>query len=119
MQLTLERVHYEKIEPTSLHLTDSNCKISFYNDTVMVIRAPLGSCGTKSGSQGILITFVNEVYAELKGSSSIAREPAYQFRLRCMYYATAKISLHSFKPETKIIIDPPVGKSKEPQFPTP
>lgn len=109
MQLMLETVHYEKIDPTSMHLTDSNCKTSFYNDTVMVIRAPLGGCGTKSAVRGILISFSNEVYAELKGSSSIAREPAYQFRLRCLYYTTAKISLHSFKPETKIIIDPPVG----------
>ena len=116
MQLSLERVHYEKIDPASLRLTDPTCKASFYNDTLMVIRAPLNGCGTKAGHdprRRYLLGFSNEVYAELSGSSSIAREPAYQFRLRCLYYTTAKISLHSFRPETKIIVEPPSGKSEE------
>ena len=78
----------------------------------MIIRAPLGSCGTQSAQRGKLIAFRNEVYAELTGSSSIAREPAYQFRLQCQYYTTVKISLHSFKPEPKgpIIINTAPGE---------
>lgn len=109
MQLTLERVHYEKIDPATLHLTDPRCKASYYNDTLMVIRAPLGGCGTQSAQQGNLLLFRNEVYADLIGRSPISRESAYQFRLRCLYYATAKITLHSFKPETKVIVEPDPG----------
>lgn len=108
MQLTLERQHYEKIDPSSLHLTDPRCEATFHNSTVMIIRAPLAGCGTVSGTFGNLLDFRNEVYADIAGRSPIAREPAYQFRLRCLYYATAKISLHSFKPETKVIVEPPI-----------
>lgn len=113
MQLTLERQHYSKIDPASLHLTDRKCGPHFYNDSIMVIRAPLGSCGTTAAQEGRLLGFRNEVYAELIGrrSSSIAREPAYQFRLHCLYFTTAKIMLHSYKPDTKIIVEPPTGKS--------
>ena len=110
MQLTLERQHYEKIDPSSLHLTDPRCEATFHNSTVMIIRAPLAGCGTVSGTFGNLLDFRNEVYADIAGRSPIAREPAYQFRLRCLYYATAKISLHSFKPETKVIVEPPIGR---------
>ena len=110
MQLTLERKRYSKIDPASLRLTDRRCGPTFYNDTLMVIRAPLGSCGTVSGRRGILLEFSNEVYAELIGRSAISREPAYQFRLRCRYYTTAKIVLHPFRPIEKIVIDPPPGK---------
>ena len=111
MQLALETKHYERIDPASLHLTNPRCKASFYNDTLMVIRAPLGGCGTESAQQGNLLAFRNEVYADVKGRSAIAREPAYQFRLRCLYYTTAKITLHSFKPETKVIVEPGPGES--------
>lgn len=108
MELTLLRKHYAKIDPTTLHLTDRSCGPHFHNSSIMVIRAPLGGCGTKAGPEGSLLGFRNEVYADLKGrSSSIAREPAYQFRLHCLYYTTAKIMLHSFKPDTKVIVEPP------------
>ena len=112
MQLTLERVHYKKIDPETLRLRDPRCKVAFYNETVMVIRAPLGNCGTKSAIQGKLILFTNDVYAEVSGSSAISRAPAYQFRLQCLYYTSVKISLHSFKAEPKgpIIINPTPGK---------
>ncbi|KAL9963037.1 hypothetical protein ACROYT_G032200 [Oculina patagonica] len=108
MELTLERQHFAKIDPATLHLTDSSCGPFFHNNTLMIIRAPLGSCGTRAAREGSLLGFRNEVYADLIGrSSSIAREPAYQFRLHCLYYTTAKITLHSFKPETKVIVEPP------------
>lgn len=107
MQLTLEKQHYDKIDPSSLHLTDDSCKINFDNSTVMIIRAPLGGCGTTVGKWGSFLDFKNKVFADIIGRSSIAREPAYEFRLRCLYYTTAKLSLHSFKPETKIIVEPP------------
>ena len=110
MELTLEKIHFDKIDPTTLHLTDPRCGPTFYNDTLMIIRAPLGSCGTRAAREGSLLGFRNEVYADLKGRTSIAREPAYQFRLHCLYYTTAKITLHSFKPETKVIVEPPTGK---------
>lgn len=107
MELTLIRKHYAKINPATLRLTDSSCGPHFYNSSIMVIRAPLGGCGTKAGPEGRLLGFRNEVYADLKGRSSIAREPAYQFRLHCLYYTTAKIMLHSFKPDAKVIVEPP------------
>lgn len=107
MQLILEKQHYDKIDPSSLHLTDDSCKINFDNSTVMIIRAPLGGCGTTVGKWGSFLDFKNKVFADITGRSSIAREPAYEFRLRCLYYTTAKLSLHSFKPETKIIVEPP------------
>jgi len=112
MELTLERQHYGKIDPASLHLTDPSCGPTFYNDTLMVIRAPLGSCGTVAGRRGILLGFRNEVYGDLIGRSAISREPAYQFRLQCLYYTTAKIVLHPFKPIEKIVVNPPPGKSR-------
>lgn len=95
MQLTLERRRYAKIDPASLHLTDPNCGPTFYNDTLMFIRAPLGSCGTVAGRSGILLEFRNEVYGDLAGRSTMAQEPAYQFRLRCRYYTTAKLMRRS------------------------
>ncbi|XP_015757392.1 PREDICTED: ZP domain-containing protein-like isoform X2 [Acropora digitifera] len=107
MQLTLEKQHYDKIDPSSLHLTDDRCKINFDNSTVMIIRAPLGGCGTTIGKWRSFLDFRNKVFADITGRSSIAREPAYEFRLRCLYFTTAKLSLHSFKPETKIIVEPP------------
>lgn len=112
MQLTLERDHYKKIDPETLHLRDPRCKVAFYNETIMVIRAPLGNCGTKSAIQGKLMLFTNDVYAEVSGSSGIARASAYQFGLQCLYYTSVKISLHSFKAEPKgpIIINPAPGK---------
>ena len=110
MELRLEKQHFAKIDPASLHLTDSSCGPAFTNSTIMIIRAPLGSCGTRAARKGSLLEFRNEVYADLIGRSSIAREPAYQFRLRCLYYTTAKITLHSFKPDTKVIVEPPAGK---------
>ena len=112
MELTLERQHFRKIDPASLHLTDPSCGATFYNDTLMIIRAPLGSCGTVAGRRGNLLEFRNEVYGDLIGRRAISREPAYQFRLRCLYYTTAKIMLHSFKTEEKIIVNPPPGKSR-------
>lgn len=112
MQLILEKQHYDKIDPSSLHLTDDSCKINFENSTVMIIRAPLGGCGTTVGKWGSFLDFKNKVFADITGRSSIAREPAYEFRLRCLYYTTAKLSLHSFKPETKIIVEPPTSKRK-------
>ena len=112
MQLTLERDHYNKIDPETLHLRDPRCKVAFYNKTIMVIRAPLGNCGTKSAIKDKLILFTNDVYAEVSGSSAISRAPAYQFGLQCLYYTSVKISLHSFKAEPKgpIIINPTPGK---------
>ncbi|CAH3194321.1 unnamed protein product, partial [Porites evermanni] len=110
MQLTLEKVHYKKIDPESLRLRDPRCKVAFYNKTIMVIRAPLGNCGTTSATEGKLIRFTNDVYAEVSGSSAISRAPAYQFRLECLYYASVKISLHSFKAEDTIIVTPTPGK---------
>ena len=112
MQLTLERDHYKKIDPETLHLRDPRCKVAFYNETIMVIRAPLGNCGTKSAIKGKLMLFTNDVYAEVSGSSGIARAAAYQFGLQCLYYTSVKISLHSFKAEPKgpIIINPAPGK---------
>ena len=112
MQLTLERDHYKEIDPETLRLRDPGCKVAFYNKTIMVIRAPLGNCGTKSSIQGKLILFTNDVYAEVSGSSAISRVPAYQFGLQCLYYTSVKISLHSFKAEPKgpIIITPTPGK---------
>ena len=68
MQLTLEKVHYKKIDPESLRLRDPRCKVAFYNKTIMVIRAPLGNCGTTSATEGKLIRFTNDVYAEVSGS---------------------------------------------------
>lgn len=109
MQLTLDRQRYAKIDPASLHLTDRGCGPTFYNSTLMVIRAPLGSCGTDVGRAGILLEFRNEVYGDLIGRSAISREPAYQFRLRCRYYTTAKIVLRPFKPIEKIVVNPPPG----------
>ena len=110
MQLTLERVHYKKIDPESLRLRDPRCKVAFYNETIMVIRAPLGNCGTKSATEGKLIRFTNDVYAEVSGSSAISRAPAYQFRLECLYYTSVKISLHSFEAKDTIIVTPTPGK---------
>ncbi|KAJ7361733.1 hypothetical protein OS493_014373 [Desmophyllum pertusum] len=107
MQLTLERQHFAKIDPSSLHLTDRSCGPWFHNSSLMIIRAPLGGCGTRSAQEGRLLGFRNEVYADVIGRSAIAREAAYQFRLHCLYYTTAKITLHSFKPETKVIVEPP------------
>ena len=112
MELTLERKHYERVDPASLHLTDSSCGPAFYNDTLMIIRAPLGRCGTVAGRKGILLGFRNEVYGEVIGRRAISREPAYQFRLQCFYYTTAKIVLHAFKPEKKIVVNPLPGKSR-------
>lgn len=107
MELTLTRKHYARIDPATLRLTDPSCGPYFYNSSIMVIRAPLGGCGTKAGPERNLLGFRNEVYADLIGRSPIAREPAYQFRLHCLYYTTAKIMLHSFKPDTKVIVEPP------------
>lgn len=112
MQLTLERVHYKKIDPESLRLRDPRCKVAFYNETIMVIRAPLGNCGTKSSTEGKLIRFTNDVYAEVSGSSAISRAPAYQFRLECLYYTSVKISLHSFEAKDTIIVTPTPGIGK-------
>ena len=112
MQLTLERKHYGKVDPASLHLTDPSCGPTFYNDSIMVIQAPLSSCGTVAGRRGSLLAFRNEVYGDLIGRGAISRAPAYQFRLHCLYYTTAKIMLHSFKPEKKIIVNPPPGISR-------
>ena len=111
MELTLTRKHYARIDPATLRLTDPSCGPYFYNSSIMVIRAPLGGCGTKAGPERNLLGFRNEVYADLIGRSPIAREPAYQFRLHCLYYTTAKIMLHSFKPDTKVIVEPPTGKT--------
>ena len=111
MELTLTRKHYARIDPATLRLTDPSCGPYFYNSSIMVVRAPLGGCGTKAGPERNLLGFRNEVYADLIGRSPIAREPAYQFRLHCLYYTTAKIMLHSFKPDTKVIVEPPTGKT--------
>ena len=111
MELTLTRKHYARIDPATLRLTDPSCGPYFYNSSIMIIRAPLGGCGTKAGPERNLLGFRNEVYADLTGRSPIAREPAYQFRLHCLYYTTAKIMLHSFKPDTKVIVEPPTGKT--------
>ncbi|EDO42813.1 predicted protein [Nematostella vectensis] len=112
MQLEIERWYYPELDPETFRFNetkDPECKAHSINSTHVIMRTPLGQCGTRYNRYADLLTFYNGVDTEVYDRDSpISRYPSYMFLFECAYFATFRVSLNAFTPVGKIIARPRV-----------
>ena len=112
MDLVLDRSYFPDMDPTMLFLNDSACGAHAYNESHIVMRAPLESCGTTWSQSADVISFYNMARTIITSNTSITRMPDYEINFACSYFKTAVLSLEAFKPTPKVTVIGPKEESE-------
>ena len=104
MEITISRILRPYLVISSLHLQDPSCKVSFFNDTHALLRAPLEKCGTQQKTSKDYFIYLNTMTGDeksTKSSADITRKGRIKFEFQCSYRKLRVLSIVSYSPRRK------------------
>lgn len=106
MEVTISRILLPYLDINSVHLDDPSCTVSFVNDTLAVLSAPLEECGTQHNETLDYLIYRNTMTGDEKSSnsnSSITRDGTVKFEFQCSFRKLRVLSIVSYSTSSKVI----------------